>query len=114
MLRKLKLVCVFLAALGSLALGQASRHFTFHYAFSVKDVSRDQRVRIWFPAAHSDAYQDVRVLSASGDLPLKRTRESRFQNEMYYAESAKPQSSDLHFEVVYDVVRHEHLTLGLN
>ncbi|MBV9182231.1 MAG: transglutaminase domain-containing protein [Acidobacteria bacterium] len=33
---------------------------------------------------------------------------------MYFAESTKPRSSDLHFEVVYDVVRHEHLSWGLS
>jgi transglutaminase-like putative cysteine protease len=60
--------------------------------------------------AHSDAFQEVKVVSAMGDLPLKKTRESRFGNEIYYAETAK--AAALHFEVVYDVVRHERLTLG--
>ncbi len=71
-------------------------------------------MRIWFPAAHSDEYQDVRIVSAKGDLPLKKNRESRFGNEIYYAEASKPKSGDLHFQVVYDIVRREHLTLGLN
>ena len=31
---------------------------------------------------------------------------------MYYAESSKAKQAELHFEVVYDVVRHEHITLG--
>jgi transglutaminase-like putative cysteine protease len=106
------LVLLFLA-LASCASAQSARHFTFHYAFTVKDVASGERARIWFPAAHSDDYQEIRVVSANGDLPLKRTRESRFGNEIYYAESSKSKGGDLHFEVLYDVTRREHLTLGL-
>jgi len=92
---------------------QEARHFTFHYAFRVQNVPAGEKLRIWFPAAHTDAYQEVKVISADGDLPLKNTHESRFGNEMYYAETGKAKQEELHFEVVYDVVRHEHLTLGL-
>ena len=70
-------------------------------------------MRVWFPAAHSDEFQEVKVISATGDLELKKTHESRFGNEMYYAETSKAKQPDLHFEVVYDVVRHERLTLGV-
>lgn len=113
MLRKLALSSALFLAFHCLASAQATRHFTFHYAFTVKDVPAGQHIRVWFPSAHSDEYQDVRVASAKGDLPLKKTRESRFGNEIYFAESSKPKAGDLHFEVVYDVVRHEHLTLGV-
>ena len=97
----------------ALASAQESRHFTFHYGFTVKNVPADEKLRIWFPEAHSDAYQEVKVISATGDLPLKKTRESKNGNEIYYAETSKTKEQELHFEVVYDVVRHEHLTLGL-
>ena len=97
----------------ALASAQESRHFTFHYGFTVKNVPADEKLRIWFPEAHSDAYQEVKVISATGDLPLKKTRESKNGNEIYYAETGKTKEQELHFEVVYDVVRHEHLTLGL-
>jgi len=113
MLRKLASSFLLLLALHCVASAQASRNFTFHYSFTVKDVPAGQRVRVWFPAAHSDEYQQVRAVSAKGDLPLKKTRESRFGNEIYFAESSKAKGGDLHFEVVYEVVRHEHLTLGL-
>ncbi len=109
-----KLVCIsaVLLFLNSAALPQSSRHFTFRYAFTVQSVPEGQRVRVWFPAARSDAYQDVKVISATGDLPLKQTKESRFGNEIYFAESwAK--SGDLHFAVDYDVVRRERMTLGV-
>ena len=110
--RKLFLHTLLFLALASFASGQSVRHFIFHYAFTVKDVPAGERTRIWFPAARSDDYQEVRVVSAKGDLPLKKTRESRFDNELYYAESSKGKGGDLRFEVTYDVVRHEHVTLG--
>ena len=94
------------------ASAQATRHFVFHYGFTV-NVSAGQRIRVWIPMAHSDGSQEVKVLSATGDLPLKKTRESRFGNEMYYAETSKAKQSELHFEIVYDVLRREHLTLGI-
>jgi len=93
------------------ASAQETRHFTFHYAFTVKNVTAGEKIRVWIPAAHSDNSQDVKVLSASGDLPLRKTHESKYGNEMYYAES-KARQAEFHFEVVYDVVRHEHITLG--
>lgn len=91
---------------------EESRHFTFHYGFIVKAVSPGSPVRVWISAAHSDPFQEVKVISASGDLPLKKTRESRFGNEIYYAQTSKADTPDLHFEIVYDVVRHERITLG--
>ena len=112
--RKLFLHALLFLVAVSFASGQSARHFTFHYAFTVKDIPAGERARIWFPAAHSDDYQEVRVISAHGDLPLKKTRESRFGNELYYAESSKSNAGDLHFELVYDVVRREHITLGLS
>ena len=102
-----------LLALVAVSSAQATRHFTFHYAFTVKDLPAGEKVRVWIPAAHDDNSQEVRVLSATGDLPLKKTHESKYGNEIYYAESSKAKQAELHFEIVYDVVRHEHLTLGM-
>jgi len=102
-----------LLLLVSASSAQATRHFTFHYGFRVKNVPAGEKLRVWIPAAHSDSFQEVKVLSAAGDLPLKKTRESKYGNEMYYAESSKATQAELHFEIVYDVVRHERLTLGV-
>lgn len=114
MLRRVCLsACLFLLSFCTFAYSQATRHFTFHYAFTVKDVPAGEKVRIWIPAAHSDAFQEVKVISANGDFPLKKTRESKNGNEMYYSETSKTKQPELHFEVVYDVVRHERLTLGI-
>jgi hypothetical protein len=110
-MRRYAIVSLSLLALSFLANAQQTRHFTFHYAFTVKNVPAGEKLRVWIPAAHSDNFQDVRVISATGDLPLKKTHESRYGNEMYYAES-KAKQPELHFEVVYDVVRHERMALG--
>jgi transglutaminase-like putative cysteine protease len=111
MLRKACVVSsLFLVVALSLA-AQDSRHFTFSYAFTIKNLSAGEKVRVWIPAAQSDAYQDVKIISAKGDLPLKKTSESRYSNQIYYAEtsSAPP---ELHFDIEYEVTRHERVALG--
>jgi transglutaminase-like putative cysteine protease len=108
----LRNVFLLLLAFTSFTSAQETRHFTFHYGFTVKNLLAGDKVRIWFPTAHSDAFQDVKIVSATGDLPLKKTRESKFGNETYYAETSKSKQVELHFEVIYDVVRREHLTAG--
>ncbi len=111
MLRKLcAFVPLFFLALPSFT--QESRHFTFHYAFTVKNLPQGKRIRIWIPAAQSDTFQEVKVASAKGDLPLKKTRESKFGDEIYFAEVHKAAQPELHFDVEYDVVRHERIALS--
>ncbi|HLW84313.1 MAG TPA: transglutaminase-like domain-containing protein [Candidatus Sulfotelmatobacter sp.] len=101
-----------LLALTVAAPAQDSRHFTFHYGFTVKNLPAGKKIRIWIPAAQSDAYQEVRIASAKGDLDLKKTRESKFGNEIYYAETSSASQPELHFDVEYDVLRHERIALG--
>ncbi len=110
MLRKLCVLFPFVFILT--AFGQDSRHFTFHYDFTVKNLPAGKRVRIWIPAAQSDAFQEVKVVSARGDLPVRKTRESKYGNEIYYAESRSAAQPELHFGVEYDVVRHERVALN--
>jgi len=112
MLRKFP-VLLSILGLATVVAAQATRHFTFNYSFTVKNVPAGEKIRVWIPAAHSDSFQEVKVLSATGDLPLKRTREAKYGNEMYCAQSSKARQAELHFEVVYDVVRRERLTLGM-
>lgn len=101
---------LFVVSLSTLA--QDSRHFTFHYAFTVKHLPAGKKVRVWIPEAHSDAYQEVKVVSAKGDLPLKQTREMKYGNEIYFAETKGGAQPELHFDVEYDVVRHERVALS--
>jgi len=87
------------------------RHFTFHYGFTVKNVSPGERVRVWIPLAHSDAFQEVKVTAKSGDLALKQVPQPEYGNVVLYAETAKADREEYKFSVDYDVVRREHRVL---
>jgi len=110
--RRISVILVLLV-LALVASAQESRHFTFHYGFTVKNLPQGKKVRIWMPVALSDEWQEVRIISAKGDLPLKKDHESKFGNEIYFAETKKAKSPELHFEVDYDVVRHERIALNM-
>lgn len=112
MFRRIGLLALLLV-LTSISFSQQTRHFTFHYAFTVKDVPVGKPVRIWIPTAQSDEFQDVKILSIKSDLPLKHTRESKYGNAVYFAEAtnAKP---ELFFDVEYDVTRRERVALAPN
>src|ERR1700723_3821540 len=110
MLRKIGVLSSLFLVVLSLA-AQDSRHFTFHYSFTVRKLSAGDKVRVWIPAAQSDSYREVKIVSAKGDLPLKKTSESKYGNQIYYAETSSAQP-ELHFDVEYDVIRHERIALG--
>jgi transglutaminase-like putative cysteine protease len=105
------LVLSSVAVFAQTALAQKERHFTFHYSFTVKNVTAGERVRVWIPLAHSDAFQDVKVTSKDGDLPLKQVHQPEYGNEVLYAEAAKADKAEYKFSVDYDVVRKEHVVL---
>jgi len=107
--RSLLFVLLGLSALP--ALGQKERHFNFHYTFTVKNVSLGERVRVWIPLAHSDVFQDVKVTSKTGDLPLKQVRQPEYGNEVLCAETSKADKGEYKFSVDYEVVRREHVVL---
>ncbi len=100
-----------LPALAQTALTQNERHFNFHYTFTVKNVSPGERVRVWIPLAHSDAFQGVKVTSKGGDLPLKQAHQPEYGNEVLYAETSKADKTEYKFSVDYDVLRREHVVL---
>jgi transglutaminase-like putative cysteine protease len=112
MLRKLCVLSSLFLTFTVSAFAQDSRHFTFHYSFTVRNLPAGKKVRIWIPVAQSDAYQEVKIISARGDLPLKKTSESRFGNQIYLAETSGSTQPELHFHVEYDVIRHERLAMG--
>ncbi|HEY6373637.1 MAG TPA: transglutaminase-like domain-containing protein [Candidatus Sulfotelmatobacter sp.] len=110
--RKLCVLSLLLFSLALVSVAQESRHFTFHYAFTVKNLPAGKKVRIWVPAAQSDAYQEVKIVAVEGDLPLKKAHESKFGNEVYFAEASSTILAELHFDVEYDVARHERVALN--
>jgi transglutaminase-like putative cysteine protease len=114
MLRKLSIVpALFLCT--AVAFPQASpsqapktRQFTFDYSFAVRVTDPGKPLDIWFPMAHSDEYQQVKIVSKEGDLPLRETSEPEYGNKMFYAHTAKADKPEYHFSVKYQVVRIEH------
>ena len=86
---------------------QSQRHFQFHYSFTVKSVPAGEPLKVWIPLAHSNAFQDVRLVSKQGDLPLRETRESEYGNSLLYAETPQAKQNTYKFTLEYDVVRHE-------
>src|SRR6202140_91838 len=107
----LLLVLSSLPALAQPAPTQKERHFNFHYAFTVKNINPGDRVRVWIPLSHSDGFQDVKVTSKNGDLPLKQVHQPEYGNEVLYAETSKADKTEYKFSVDYDVVRKEHVVL---
>jgi len=115
MLRRSQLALLLLSsslpALAQPAPAQKERHFTFHYAFSVKNVSPGERVRVWIPLAHSDQWQDVKVVAKTGDLALREVGQRDYGNDLFYGETLKADKDEYKFSVDYDVVRKEHVVL---
>jgi transglutaminase-like putative cysteine protease len=103
-----------LLLLSSFAIAQQSRHFTFHYAFSVRNIQPGQKIEIWLPQAHSDQFQGVRIVSVTGDLPLNKTHETKHGNTMLHAVMPRAERDEYKFDIEYDVVRHERFGLPRN
>lgn len=94
------------------AHAQKERHFAFQYSFTVRNIAPGQHLRVWFPLAHSDQSQDVKVLSKNGDLDLRETHEREYGNSMLYASVKQTTKPEYQFRVEYDVVRREHVVLA--
>ena len=109
--RVLLLAFAFVFALNVSAQAPRQRHFKFTYAFTVRSPEAGKPLKVWFPMATSDEWQKVRVVSAKGDLPLKQTQEKEYGDRMFFAQAAKADKPEYHFEVIYDVVRTERVGL---
>jgi transglutaminase-like putative cysteine protease len=94
------------------AFSQTTREFTFHYAFSVRNVPAGEKFQVWFPRARSDQFQDVKIVSFTSDLPLKRTVEPKYGNAVFYAVAPKAGKSEYNFDVEYAVTRRERTTFA--
>lgn len=100
-------VLLFLTVLAPAQSTQPERHFTFHYAFMVRNTHPGSPLHVWIPLARSDAFQTVKLISQTGDLPLKQTRENEYGNQMLYGETARADKEEYRFEIAYDVIRRQ-------
>ena len=107
LLRGLIVSVLLVAASASSQPGAQERHFSFHYAFTIRNTHAGAPLRLWIPLAHTDQFQTVKIVSQKGDLPLRETQENEYGNRLLYAESAKTDKDEYSFEVVYEVVRHQ-------
>jgi transglutaminase-like putative cysteine protease len=90
---------------------EESRHFTFHYAFTVRNIQQGEEIEVWFPLAKSDSFQQVHIRSIISDMPLTRHREARYGNISFHALARASAKDEYNFDVAYDVVRREHVGL---
>jgi transglutaminase-like putative cysteine protease len=90
-----------------LASAQQQRHFTVTYKFTVRNVTPGSALRVWFPMAHSDRFQQVKLIDVTGDLPVERTTESEYGNRIFYARAPHAAKGEYSFEARYDVLRFE-------
>jgi transglutaminase-like putative cysteine protease len=113
LLASLLFACMLFAATETpISSRPSERHFTFDYTFTVRNTNPGKPMRIWIPLAESNPSQEVRILSKSGDLPLKQTREREYGNAMLYASTENADKPEYHFTIKYDVIRWEHLVLS--
>ena len=87
------------------------RRFAFHYAFTIKDVPAGKELHVWIPLAHADAFQDVQVVSKTGDLKLRKMPDDEYGNVVLYAEADTEKVRDYRFSIDYDVIRFERVDL---
>ena len=114
MLRRLFAVSLFLLLSACVFAQTKSRHFELNYSFSVRVTDPGKPLDIWFPIAQSNEFQQVKITSQTGDLPLKETTEPEYGNKMFYAHTDKADQPEYHFNVKYDVVRLEHLAAAVS
>jgi transglutaminase-like putative cysteine protease len=108
MLRRISAVSLLLLS-SVCVFAQKSRHFELDYSFTVRITDPGKPLDVWFPVAQSDEFQQVRIISSGGDLPLRETTEPEYGNKMFYAHAASATNPEYHFSVKYDVVRLEHM-----
>jgi transglutaminase-like putative cysteine protease len=116
MSRKAHVLCllslIICSAVVTLSQPNPQRHFKFKYAFTVRNPESGKPLKVWFPMATSDAYQQVKLLSVKGDLPVKKTKEAEYGNQIFYAEAPAAKAGEYHFQAEYDVVRSERTGLA--
>ncbi len=100
-------LCLFLCLFAVMACAQQERHFTVTYRFTVRDVAAGSAVRVWFPMAHTDRFQQVKLVDVHGDLPVERRTDPEYGNHIFYAHTGRANKPEYTFEATYDVVRQE-------
>ena len=86
-----------------------TRAFELAYAATIEGVPKDATVRVWFPVAKSNKWQEVKVKSS--EFPNKHSvaEDASFGNKIGYFKVENP-TKPVSFQLTYDVVRKETTT----
>ncbi len=86
-----------------------SREFDFTYSVRLANLPKNSRLlRIWIPLATSDQHQAVKLLKATGTVPLRITHEPEYGDRMAYAKIPDPHFPEINFTLTYHVRRDEY------
>ncbi|MEL7499386.1 MAG: transglutaminase-like domain-containing protein [Planctomycetota bacterium] len=81
----------------------ASRKFTFRYAFTLKDLPRTGKVKIWVPIAESNSHQTVSYELGEELADLKINRDQVHKNKIGFLETTG--NTEYSFSLEYEVER---------
>jgi len=84
----------------------AKRAFELTYAASIEGVPKDAKVRVWFPVAKSNKWQEVKIIAADFQGKHTAAEDASFGNKIGYFEVENP-TKPVSFELTYDIVRKE-------
>lgn len=89
----MKLFSIFLLGLflsgygmGSPAYLSGKDTFEFTYSLTLPQLNEGQKGKVWLPVAHSDPFQKVEVQKEENPLSVKKTRDTKFENEVIFLE----------------------------
>lgn len=103
------ILCGTIAAQEEAKSKTTSRAFELIYGATINDVPKDAKVRVWFPVAKSNKWQEVKVKTSQFPAKESFSKDEAYGNKIGYFEVANP-SKPVSFELTYDVVRKETTT----
>ena len=88
----------------------ATRKFSFSYTVAVPAApDAKEKLRLWIPVPHSDAYQDITTLEVKSPVKHILKSDAFYQNEFaYFDVSAAQLQKGFEVHMTFNVVRHEH------
>jgi transglutaminase-like putative cysteine protease len=88
-----------------------SRTFDLTYQTTVHGLEAGKPIRIWVPVPPSTEDQDVRIISreliGKSTVKGKTTRETRYGNQIFFAEVSANKEGKVEFKAVYRITRRE-------
>lgn len=88
------------------------RELVFHFDFRLHDLQPEKKLRVWLPVPKSDSWQKIESQGETKDeagrvLGFRNTTESKYGNQLLYAELEAPDSGEVTVRQAYRVTRNE-------